>query len=252
MGTKRKAMTPEAKAILQKQKTISKLRGKVEKGTATEEEAEIVRRAPPPRMTGRRVAKLNAAAPRVIDHDTGAPVDTDAPPEPESAKPPPPPPPPLGSTPPPKGGGQRDTRQAACRQVAEAYCAILTKLSEYIEANGSKPIVTPKIIEETILPAAILTADRFMPADIVIGPETEVVLYSGVALGQAAWVASKKKKRGPALQSVPMPVPFKVAPEAQPIPEPVHTDTPQPATAPEQPAPASAEEVLTRNPRSVF
>lgn len=248
MGTRKKVMTPEAREILRTQKKVSKARVRVENGTATEEEAELVRKAPPPKMTGRRVSKLKAPEPRVIDHDTGA--DVEGPQEPEPAKPPPPPPP-LGATPSPKGGGQRDTRQAACRQVAEAYCAILTKLSEYIEANGSKPIVTPKIIEETILPAAILTADRFMPADIVIGPETEVVLYSGVALGQAAWVASKKKKqRGPSLQSVPMPVPFKAAPEAQPVPESVHTDVPQqPATAETS---KTAEDLLTTNPRLVF
>lgn len=219
MGTKRKVMAPEVKDKLRKQKAMSKLRAKVEKGTATEEEIAIVRQAPPPKMMGRRVTKMRASevasepesfTPPEVPSDDGA----------ETAKLPPPPP--IQSAVSSIGKGY-DSRQEACREVANAYCAILIKLSEYIKDNGSSPIISPEMITETVLPAATQVADRLLPANLEITPEFKVVAFSGVTLGQAAYVAAKKKKAAKGkLQSVPaMPIPFK---------------------APEQPAEQSAEQ----------
>jgi hypothetical protein len=88
------------------------------------------------------------------------------------------------------GGG----REGLCKQAAQTYCAILVKFCEFIESKGGKPIMGISDIEETILPAAVLTADKFLP-DIDVGPETELAIGSGLIIGQAAIVAIRSKRK---------------------------------------------------------
>lgn len=207
-----KAMTQEVKDKLRKQKAMSKLRAKVENGTATEEEVAIVRQAPPPKMMGRRVTKMRAAEAAAEPESFTPPEATSG--EAEPVKPPPPPP--INSA--VSSLGKDMPRHDACKEVAYAYCLLLKKLSEYIESNGSTPLISNQMIDETVMPAAIQVADKLLPANLEITPEVKVVAFSGITMGQAAYVAAKKKRAAKGnLQSVPaMPIPFKV-PEPEPV-----------------------------------
>jgi hypothetical protein len=138
----------------------------------------------------------------------------DSPPAESSA---PPPPPKVTAPPPPPRvevalkGSWRDRyrqgtgREGACREIASAYCGLLERAARYVESAGSRPIFDAEAIQKTIFPAAVLTADKLLPADFELGPEIELTIYSGTILGQAMMVARRQKRAAspPPLRSVP-------------------------------------------------
>ncbi len=252
MGSK---MTAERAAYLKTMKKAARLREKVRKGTATEKDRAELARMPKPKSSRGRPRKVvddqveqahdEPESPRTEVADAGA-EESELPPsdtgdEPAGQPPPPPPPRPAPEPPPvvvlPKTGGDwrgryrtQAGREGVCREVAGAYCGFLKKLVAYIESTGTTPVMDAGTIDSAIFPAAVLTVDKFLPADFEMGPEVEVAIGSGVIIGQAALTARKQK----ATQKK---VPGKVIPFSQPAPEPAPA-----APAAEEPPPMPADD----------
>jgi hypothetical protein len=147
-------------------------------------------------MPASRWVRTPAEASPTDDQDAGAPSEV------EGAPPPPPPPrvvllPAPGAEPADwrdkyrRGAG----REGACVELAGLWCSLLKKASAFIESTGARPILSPAQVDEIIHPAAVLTADRLLPAEFELGPEAELVIGSSMLLGQAAVVATRSRAR---------------------------------------------------------
>lgn len=115
-------------------------------------------------------------------------------------KPPKPPKPPKISM--PKGGKdwrdkyqQKQGREAACVEIASVWTMLLLKCNEYTISNGAAPVITEEMINETLAPACVLTVDKLLPQQFEASPETTIAIGSTIVMGQAAYVAAKKKKQ---------------------------------------------------------
>lgn len=182
-----------------------------------------------------RAGRGRPAEPQVVGQEVDSEADSsqddpaitsegagDSPPAESSA---PPPPPKVAAPPPPPRvevalkGSWRDRyrqgtgREGACREIAAAYCGLLERAARYVESAGSRPVFDAEAIQKTIFPAAVLTADKLLPADFELGPEIELTIYSGTILGQAMLVARRQKREA-------KPAPLKSVPFSAGRPEP--------------------------------
>lgn len=165
---------------------------------------------------------------------------------PQAAGSPPPPPPRAFEPPEPpptveivsgdwrKRYRQKTGREGACVEMATLYCAMLTRASNWIAEQGQRPIFGTEEIQRVIFPAAVLTADKLLPAHFEMSPEVEVCATSGALLGQALLVRWRKgnpkaPERPAPLRSVPAPGESNVSPASPP--RPVETPVKQPAVA---------------------
>lgn len=258
-------MTQAVRDKLRGQKQAYKLRVKVEKGTATEEDktrlaelekawGTVGRKAHGRRKAdAERVAERDevfAAKQRAVDADhdqaqddvtpEGAADSGDGSPAVESPPPPsfeaPPEAPPRVEVLPAaaRGGDWRakyraasgDGREATCLELASMYCGALSKVAAFIEASGSRPLFDGDYIERRIKPQAVLVADQLLPADFAISPEMEFVATSSALLGQGAIVALKRRAANkPKAQARPDPRPERAPLVSVPAVEPRPAET---------------------------
>ena len=251
MGKKKKPFTAEVREKLQASQRKKYLRKKEAAGTLSQDERQELAALGPVRGKGRPskpVVELHGRGEvdsegQELQDDADATPDVAAespsPSGSDSAATSPPAPPRVAPPPPPRveaaiKGSWRDqyrkaipaaTREGSCCEVAAAICAALKKANASIEAVGKKPILNDELVDKYLFPAWVLTADRFLPADIEIGPEVVAAGGSATIIGQA--IAARRAAKPKAAKNGP----GKVIPFESPVmhPPPVEAAAPVPA-----------------------
>lgn len=224
---------------LKVRRRAERLRAKARKGGATPAELAELEAMPK--------ARIGRPPKDEPPEETAAQDDAVSPEPAEQAETPPkvePPEPPPHVEVLPRGGDWRAKyrsmagREGVCVEVATLYCNGLAKASAYIAASGARPIFDLDDIRRVIFPAAVLTADKLLPADFEMSPEVELVATSGALLGQAALVRFRGARK--AASSAPPRTDPKAATHATPTTLTV-VPAPQPTAAtPERPTEQAA------------
>lgn len=108
-------------------------------------------------------------------------------------------------------GSAEGEREATCLQAAGLWIAGILRMNAAIVAAGKEPMIPSALIAEIreggalalgpIGKAAVLCADKIIPADLAIGPEPLVIGASTLVAGQAWWVTRKVKPKAKAARS---------------------------------------------------
>lgn len=122
------------------------------------------------------------------------------------------------------GNGWRDRyrkeqgREATCVEAAVLLTFALKKMNAAIIEAGDRPWVDNALIDSTIFPSAVLTADMLLPAGFEMRPEVSVTVGATVVTTQRLIVARKMAKARKPKPSEPKPDREPV--KAPPVPEP--------------------------------
>lgn len=117
-----------------------------------------------------------------------------------------PPPGPLPKDAPAMGGadwrkkyfGATESREEQCQFVAGYWLKGLLRMNADIRELGGTPIVPDGLAIEMLLPAMVLTVDKFAPDDLDVDPVVVSAIGSSVITGQRVYqgrTAAAKKKR---------------------------------------------------------
>jgi hypothetical protein len=133
---------------------------------------------------------------------------------------------------------QKVGREGLCRGAADLHCSLMLKLAAWIAEDGTRPFVGKEEIE-ALHPAAVLFYDQILPARLEMSAEVELVVGTGLALGQAG-IVKLRRDRQKKIKSPPV-TPLRTIPFEQPIARPAERPAPEdlrPAdAAPPPPAP---------------